>query len=109
MSYSVSETWFIIALAALATGGWRLAGLLLADLISPESWLMQLVNAIAHAMVAAVLILTMVYPTGALATTTLESRLICLALGLGSMLITRNLWLSLIISLSSFAVFVLLI
>ena len=109
MIYSVSETWFIIALAALATGGWRLAGLLLADLIGPESWVMQLVNAIAHAMVAAVLILIMVYPTGELAATTLESRLICLALGLGCMLITRNLWLSLIISLSSFAVFVSLI
>ena len=109
MIYSVSETWFIIALAALATGGWRLAGLLLADLISPESWVMQWVNAIAHAMVAAVLILIMVYPIGALATTTLESRLICLVLGLGCMLITRNLWLSLMISLSSFAVFVSLI
>ncbi len=109
MIYSVSETWFIIALAALATGGWRLAGLLLANLISSESWVMQWVNAIAHAMVAAVLILIMVYPTGALATTTLESRLICLALGLGCMLITRNLWLSLLISLSSFAVFVSLI
>ena len=86
-----------------------MAGLLLADLISPESWVMQLVNAIAHAMVAAVLILTMVYPTGALATTTLESRLICLALGLGCVLITHNLWLSLLISLSSFALFVSLI
>ena len=105
MIYSASETWFIIALAALATGGWRLAGLLLADLIGPESWVMQWVNAIAHAMVAAVLILIMVYPTGALATTTLESRLICLTLGLGCMLITRRLWLSLLISLSSFAVF----
>ena len=106
MNYSALETWLIIALAALATGGWRLAGLLLADLISSESWVMQWVNAIAHAMVAAVLILIMVYPIGALVTTTLESRLLCLALGLGSMLITRNLWLSLLISLSSFAVFV---
>ena len=55
MTYSVSETWFIIALAALATGGWRLAGLLLADLIrqtAGNAW----VNATAHAMVAAVLI-----------------------------------------------------
>ena len=105
MIYSVLETWLIIALAALATGGWRLAGLLLADLISAESWVMQWVNAIAHAMVAAVLILIMVYPTGALATTTLESRLLCLAIGLGCMLVTQRLWLSLLFSLSSFAVF----
>ena len=109
MTYSVSETWFIIALAALATGGWRLAGLLLADLIKHESWIMQWVNAIAHAMVAAVLILIMVYPTGALATTMLEGRLICLAVGLGCMLISRRLWLSLLVSLSSFALFVSLI
>ena len=45
MNYSVLETWLIIALAAIATGGWRLAGLLLADLISPESWVMQWVKA----------------------------------------------------------------
>ena len=109
MTYTVAETWLIIALAALATGGWRLAGLLLADLIRPDSWVMQWVNAVAHAMVASVLILIMVYPTGALATTTLESRLICLALGLGCMLITQRLWLSLLISLSSFAVFTSLI
>ena len=43
MTYSASS-WFIIILAALATGGWRLTGLLLADLITPESWLMQWVN-----------------------------------------------------------------
>ncbi len=109
MTYTVSETWLIIALAALATGGWRLAGLLLANLIRPDSWLMQWVNAVAHAMVAAVLILIMVYPTGALATTTLESRLICLALGLGCMIITQRLLLSLLFSLSSFAVFASLI
>ena len=109
MTYTVSETWLIIALAALATGGWRLAGLLLADLIRPDSWVMQWVNAVAHAMVAAVLLLVMLYPTGALATTTLESRVICLALGLGCMLITQRLWLSLVVSLSTFAVFASLI
>ena len=109
MTYTVYETWLIIALAALATGGWRLAGLLLTDLIRRDSWVMQWVNAVAHAMGASVLILIMVYPTGALATTTLESRVICLALGLGCMLITQRLWLSLLVSLSTFAVFASLI
>ena len=51
----------------------------------------------------------MVYPTGVLATTTLEDRLICLGLGLVCMLTTRHLWLSLLLSLSSFAVVVSLI
>ena len=106
MGYSAYESWLIIALAALATGGWRLAGLLLADLITPDSWLMQWVNAVAHAMVAAVLMLIMVYPTGVLATTTVEDRLICLGVGLICMLMTRHLWLSLLLSLSSFAVLV---
>ena len=104
MGYSAYESWLIIALAALATGGWRLAGLVLSDLISPDSWVMQWVNAVAHAMVAAVLMLIMVYPTGVLATTTLENRLICLGIGLACMLITRHLWLSLLLSLGSFAV-----
>ena len=104
MGYSVYESWLIIALAALATGGWRLAGLLLADLIAPDSWVMLWVNAVAHAMVAAVLMLIMVYPTGVLATTSLDDRLICLSIGLVCMLVTRHLWLSLLLSLSSFAV-----
>lgn len=106
MGYSVYESWLIIALAALATGGWRLAGLLLADMIKPESWVMQWVNGVAHAMVAAVLMLIMVYPTGVLATTSLEDRLLCLAVGLACMLLTRHLWLSLLVSLGSFAVLV---
>ena len=104
MTYSASESWFIIILAALATGGWRLTGLLLADLITPESWLMQWVNAVAHAMVAAVLFLIMVFPTGVLATTTMEIRLLCLALGVVCMLIMGRLWLSLLVSLSAFGV-----
>ena len=106
MGYSVYESWLIIALAALATGSWRLAGLLLADLIAPDSWVMLWVNAVAHAMVAAVLMLIMVYPTGVLATTSLDDRLICLGIGLVCMLVTRHLWLSLLLSLSSFAVLV---
>ena len=106
MGYSVYESWLIIALAALATGGWRLAGLLLADLIAPDSWVMLWVNAVAHAMVAAVLMLIMVYPTGVLGSTSLDDRLICLGIGLVCMLVTRHLWLSLLLSLSSFAVLV---
>ena len=104
MEHSGYQGWLLIALAALATGGWRIAGLLLADLITPDSWLMQWVNAVAHAMVAAVLMLIMVHPTGVLATTSLEDRLICLAIGLACMLMTRHLWLSLLLSLGSFAV-----
>ena len=106
MGYSVYESWLIIVLAALATGGWRLAGLLLADLIAPDGWVMLWVNAVAHAMVAAVLMLIMVYPTGVLATTSLDDRLICLGIGMVCMLVTRHLWLSLLLSLSSFAVLV---
>lgn len=106
MDYSAYDSWVIIGLAALATGGWRIAGLLLSDLITPDSWVMQWVNAVAHAMVAAVLMLIMVNPTGVLATTTLEDRLICLAVGLACMLLTRHLWVSLLLSLSSFAALV---
>lgn len=109
MTNSVLEGWLIIALAALATGGWRLAGLLLADIITPDSWLMQWVNGVAHAMVAAVLMLIMVYPTGILASTTLVDRLICLVVGLGCMLLTRHLWLSLLVSMGLFAMLVSLI
>ena len=104
--YTLFETWLTIFLAALATFSWRFSGLILSDFIRPDSLIMKWINAVAYAMVAAVLMRILVYPTGVLATTPLDYRLACLAIGLGLMLVARKLWLAILGAMSSFAVLV---
>ncbi len=101
--YSLAETWLTIFLAALATFIWRFSGLILSDHIRSDSLLMRWINAVAYAMVAAVLVKILFYPGGVLATTSLEHRLIGLFLGLAVMFTTRILWAALVVSMASFA------
>ena len=61
------ESWLAVGLAAVGTFIWRFAGVLLASKIPAQSPLMDWVNAMAYAMVAGVLMLMLVYPTGILA------------------------------------------
>lgn len=104
--YTLFETWLTIFLAALATFSWRISGLILSDFIRPESLVMKWINAVAYAMVAAVLMRILVYPTGLLATTPLDYRLACLAIGLGLMFVARKLWLAILGAMSAFAMLV---
>lgn len=104
--YTLFETYLTIFLAALATFGWRFSGLILSDFIRPDSLMMKWVNAVAYAMVAAVLTRILVYPMGVLATTPLDYRLVCLGLGLVLMFFSKKLWLALIGSMGAFAILV---
>mgnify|MGYP001182876108 FL=1 len=104
--YTLFETWLTIFLAAFATFSWRFSGLILSDYIRPDSLLMKWINAVAHAMVAAVLMRILVFPTGILATTPLDYRLASLAIGLLFMLLTRKLWAAILGAMSAFAVLV---
>ena len=104
--YTLFETYLMIFLAAVATFGWRFSGLILSDFIRPDSLMMKWVNAVAYAMVAAVLTRILVYPMGVLATTPLDYRLACLGLGLTLMFLSKKLWLALIASMSAFAMLV---
>lgn len=101
--------WSIIALGFAATFGWRMAGLLIARHVDPDSLFMTWINAAAHAMVAGVMVIILIYPSGALADTTLTFRLLSFALALGCMIITRILWLSILVGISSFALFQIII
>ena len=104
--YSLFETWLTIFLAAFATFSWRFSGLILSDYIRPDSLLMKWINAVAYAMVAAVLMRILVFPTGILATTPLDYRLACLAVGLLLMFLTQKLWVAILGAMSAFAVLV---
>lgn len=104
--YTLFETWLTIFLAAFATFSWRISGLILSDYIRPDSLLMKWINAVAYAMVAAVLMHILVFPTGILATTPLDYRLACLAVGLLLMFLTRKLWMAILSAMAAFAVLV---
>ena len=70
--FSQLEAWAAVGLAFLGTFIWRFLGVMLADKVQPDSMLMKWVNAVAYAMVAGVMMLVLVFPTGVLATTELR-------------------------------------
>ena len=73
-TYSPTEAWAAVALAFLGTFIWRFLGVLLAEHITPDGPLMQWVNAVAYSMVAGVMMLILVFPSGVLGTTQLDHR-----------------------------------
>ncbi|MDC3286027.1 AzlD domain-containing protein [Alphaproteobacteria bacterium] len=101
--FGISEMWAAVILAFVATFMWRFLGVMLANRIKTDSFLMIWINALAYAMVAGVLMLILVYPSGILATTPLDYRLGALGLGLLCMVTLKILWLSILIGMGSFA------
>ncbi|CAI8303099.1 MAG: Uncharacterised protein [Alphaproteobacteria bacterium UBA4588] len=101
--FGISEMWVAVILAFIATFMWRFLGVMLANRIKTDSFLMIWINALAYAMVAGVLMLILVYPSGILSTTPLDYRLGALFVGLICMLIAKILWLSILVGMSSFA------
>ncbi len=95
--------WAAIMLAALATFLWRFLGATLGNRIPPDGPLMEWINMVAYAMAAGVMMLILTYPTGILASTTLEMRLAGLLAGLGVMVFTRRLFFALAAGIGVFA------
>lgn len=86
MTFSSFDFWwwpylFILIGGALATDVWRFLGVYLGGRISEESEALVLVRALATALVAAVIGNLIVFPSGALAATPLELRLLAAASG----------------------------
>lgn len=106
LDYTIGEAWFAVALACLGTFIWRLIGVILAGQIATDTPLMAWINGVAYAMVSGVLMLILVYPTGVLATTDTEHRFLGLFIGLGTMVLTKNLLYALCAGLGSFAIIV---
>ena len=96
-------SWLAVGLAAVGTFIWRFAGVLLASKIPTQSPLMDWVNTMAYAMVAGVLMLTLVHPTGILAASGLDDRLLGLVTGVGAMLLTKRIIPSLLCGILMFA------
>ena len=101
--YGFWESWLGVGLAAIGTFIWRFAGVLLASKISAQSPLMDWVNTMAYAMVAGVLMLMLVHPTGILAASGLDDRLLGLVTGVLAMMLTKRIILSLLCGILMFA------
>ena len=101
--YGFWGSWLGVGLAAVGTFIWRFAGVLLASKIPTQSPLMDWVNSMAYAMVAGVLMLMLVHPTGILAASGLDDRLLGLVTGVGAMMLTKRIILSLLCGILMFA------
>ncbi len=98
----MTDIWLVVGAGAIATFMWRFAGIAIAKHVDPDSALMVWVNAAAHAMVAGVMSIVLVYPVGSLATTETEYRLASFAVALIVMLIFRKLALAIAVGIISF-------
>tara|TARA_X000001036_G_scaffold399043_1_gene402391 strand:- start:58 stop:387 length:330 start_codon:yes stop_codon:yes gene_type:complete len=106
MNFKVDiKPWFGVFVAFFATFFWRFLGLILAERMSSTGLLMRWINAVAYSMVAGVLMLILVNPTGILQTSNLMSRLLALFLGILAIYFSRNILFSITVGIGSFVIF----
>ena len=98
------KSWIVVTLAFVATFSWRFLGLVLAERISPNGLLMRWINAVAYSMVAGVLILILINPTGILLTSSLKARLLGLFSGVLAIYLTRNILFSILTGIIVFII-----
>lgn len=98
----MTSMWIAILLAFLGTAGWRVLGVVVGDRLPQDGFLSSWVNTVAYAMVSGVMMLIVVFPSGLVATSSLEARLTALFLALAAMVWKRNLLLSVLAALSGF-------
>jgi len=94
--------WLLVLLAFLGTFVWRLLGVVIGDRIPQEGRWSQWINGVAYAMVAGVMMLIVVFPSGLVATTELTWRLAALIAALGIMLWRGNMILAVAAGLGAF-------
>ena len=106
IEYTNLEKVLAIVLACLATGIWRLIGVIFYNKISEDGILIKWINAVAYSMVSAVMMMILVYPSGILENTSIEHRLIALGIGILLMVLYGRLIYAILISMISFGIFV---
>lgn len=90
MDATALDLWWLIAACGLGTYLWRGLGVLLSGRVEIESEVFQWAVCVAYAMVAGLIVRIIVMPTGMLATTLLEDRLIACAAALVAFYATRR-------------------
>ena len=81
--------WFLVGLAVLGTFSWRFLGVVIGDRIPKDSIWSVWINAVAYAMVAGVMLLLVVYPSGLVAEIDLIWRLLALSAAVLVMMVSR--------------------
>ena len=69
IDYTNLESLIAVILACIATGIWRFVGVIFYNRISENGLLIKWINSVAYSMVAAVMMMILVYPSGILSTT----------------------------------------
>ena len=90
MGAAALDLWALIAACALGTYLWRGLGVALSGRIGTENELFQWSACVAYAMVAGLTVRIIVMPTGTLAASLLEDRLIACAIALAAFYATRR-------------------
>ena len=106
IEYTNLEKVLAILLACLATGIWRLIGVIFYNKISEDGMLIKWINAVAYSMVSAVMMMILVYPSGILSSANIEHRLMALIIGVIFMLVFKKLFYAILISMICFGLFV---
>ena len=96
--------WFGVFAAFFATFFWRLLGLILVERISSSGLFMRWINAVAYALVAGVLMVILINPTGILLSSPLKIRLLGLVFGIVTVYLTKNLFFSIIVGMGFFTI-----
>ena len=104
--YTNLEKVLAVILACLGTVIWRLIGVIFYNKISEDGMLIKWINAVAYSMVSAVMMMILVYPSGILANTSIEHRLIALGIGILLIVFYGKLLYAILISMISFGIFV---
>lgn len=86
--------WLLVGLAVLGTMSWRFIGVIIGDRIPKDSIWSVWINAVAYAMVAGVMMLLVVFPTGLVADIGLVWRLLALSVAVIMMIFSRHMPLS---------------
>lgn len=90
MNVAELDLWALVAACALGTYLWRGLGVALSGRIGTESELFRWSACVAYAMVAGLTVRIIVMPTGTLAASLLEDRLIACAFALAAFYATRR-------------------
>ncbi len=97
----MQETWYwpllVLAVAAAATYFWRGIGVLFSGRINPDSALFAWMAAVAYALLAGLITRMILLPIGPLTETPLAARLLAAAICVIAFLVTRRLFLSVLI------------
>ena len=79
--------WHMLAVAYLSTIVWRIVGIIFADRVPVDSTLFTVINGMAYAMIAGLMLRLILYPSGALADTHTIDRLLAFGIGVGLFII----------------------